>query len=36
MGYVAKVGELTIDTDNEEVYKVTLTPEKEWDFSPAA
>jgi len=36
LGYVAKVGELTIDTDNEEVYKVTLTPEKEWDFSAAA
>lgn len=36
LGYVAKVGELTIDTDNEETYKVTLTPKTEWDFSPAA
>lgn len=35
MGYVAKVGELTIDTDNEETYTVTLTPVTTWDFTGA-
>jgi hypothetical protein len=33
---VQKVGELQIDTDNEEVYLVTLTPVTTWAFTPAS
>jgi hypothetical protein len=36
LGYVQKVGELQIDTDNEEVYLVTLTPVTTWAFTPAS
>lgn len=36
LGYVKKVSGPTIDTDNEEVYTVTLTPVTTWDFTGAA
>jgi len=35
LGFVTRCGDLGFDTDNDQVFTVTLTPKTSWAFTPA-